>query len=115
MRHKCVVGIALLVTVILLLVGIAVGAACSKKSGSAGDLTITSSVDSGHSHDVTIKAADIANPPATDKTIDTTYSGGHRHTITLTPANYQTIEGGNGVSVTSSSSGGHTHTFIIAK
>ena len=111
MSHKSLVSLAAVgAVVVLLLVG---GLACSKSS-STGDLTITSSVNSNHSHQVTISNADIENPPATDKTIDTTYTSGHRHTITLTSQDYQSIEDGNEVTVTSSSSG-HTHTFNIKK
>ena len=79
------------------------------------NITVTSSIDAGHSHDVTISGADIENPPAADDTIDTTYSGGHRHTITLTRQDYESIKNGDEVTVISSSSGGHAHTFVIAK
>ena len=79
------------------------------------DITVTSSVNSGHSHQVTISGTDIESPPATDKTIDTTSSGVHKHTITLTSQDYQSIKDGTEGAVTSSSSGGHTHTFTIKK
>jgi hypothetical protein len=78
-----------------------------------GDIIVTSSVSAGHSHEVTISGADIENPPAAGRTIDTTYNSGHSHTITLTQQDYETIKNGGEVTVTSSSSGGHTHTFVI--
>ena len=115
MSHKSLVKVAAVSVLVLVLVGGLVGLACSKKSASPGDITITSSVNSGHSHDVTISGADIDSPPAADKTIDTTYSGGHRHSITLTPQDYESIKNGGEVTVTSSSVGGHTHTFVTKK
>ncbi len=115
MSRKSLVKVAAVSMLVLVLVGSLVGLACSKKSASTGDITVTSSVDAGHSHKVTIEGADINNPPAADKTIDTTYSGGHRHTITLTTQDYESIQSGNEVTVESSSVSGHTHTFVIKK
>ncbi|MFA5375659.1 MAG: hypothetical protein WC455_07910 [Dehalococcoidia bacterium] len=79
------------------------------------DITITSSVNAGHTHDITISGADIENPPAGGKTIDTTYNSGHRHTVTLTQQDYQTIKEGGVVTVTDSLFGSHTHTYVIHK
>ena len=115
MSYKSAARFALIAIVALLVVGSATSLACSKKSASAGDITVTSSVNSGHSHDVTVKGADIESPPTADETIDTTYSGGHRHTITLTPQDYESTKDGGEVTVTSSSNAGHTHTFVIKK
>ena len=114
MLHKSLVRMAMVWMAGLLVVGILAGLACSKKSASSGDITVTSSIDAGHSHQVTISGTDIESPPATDKTIDTT-STGHKHTITLTSQDYQSIKDGNEVSVTSSSNSGHTHTLNIKK
>jgi hypothetical protein len=115
MSRKSLVKVAAVSVLVLVLVGSLVGLACSKKSTSAGDLTVTSSVNAGHTHQVTISGTDINNPPAADKTIDTTYSAGHRHTITLTTQDYETIKNGGEVTVESSSVSGHTHTFVIKK
>ena len=116
MSYRSITRFALVVAMVVLLVaGGATSLACSKKSTSTGDVTLTSSVNAGHSHDVTISGADIESPPAADKTIDTTYSAGHRHTITLTPQDYESIKNGGEVTVTSSSVGGHTHTFVIKR
>jgi len=79
------------------------------------NITITSSFDAGHTHDVTISGADIENPPAVNRTINTTYDDGHRHTITLTQQDYQTIKDGSEVTVIDSRVGGHTHTYVIKK
>ncbi len=115
MLNKSAFRIAIVGMLLMVLVGSAMSLACSKKSASPGDITITSSVDSGHTHDVTVSGADIDNPPAADKTVNSTYSGGHRHTITLTPQDYESIKDGGEVTVTSSSNAGHTHTFVIKK
>jgi hypothetical protein len=115
MLHKSLVRMAMVWMAGLLVIGTLAGLACSKKSASTGDITVTSSIDSGHSHAVTVLGADIETPPATDQTIDTTSSGGHKHTITLTSQDYQSIKDGNEVTVTSSSNSGHTHTFKIKK
>ena len=79
------------------------------------DITITSSVNAGHIHDITISGADIENPPTGGKTIDTTYNSGHRHTVTLTQQDYQTLKDGGVVTVTDSLVAGHTHTYVIHK
>ena len=115
MFYKSPVRFALIAIVVLLLVGGVVALACSKKSVSPGDVTVTSSTDAGHTHQVTIEGSDIEIPPAADKTVNATYSGGHRHTITLTPQDYESIKDGGEVTVTSSSNAGHTHTFVIKK
>ncbi len=79
------------------------------------DITVTSSVNAGHIHDITISGADIENPPTGGKTIDTTYNSGHRHTVTLTQQDYQTLKDGGVVTVTDSLVAGHTHTYVIHK
>ena len=114
MSHKSVVSLVVVVAMaVLLLVG---GLACGKSTSTQEqDITVTSSVDSGHSHDVSISGADLDNPPSADKVIYTTYSGGHSHTVTLTKQNYESIKSGNAVTLTSSSSSAHTHTFVIKK
>ncbi len=112
----------------VLLVGMLAITACGNGGSSGGtstptattpagqqDITITSSVNAGHIHDITISGADIENPPAGGKTIDTTYNGGHRHTVTLTQQDYQTIKDGGVVTVTDSLVAGHTHTYVIHK
>lgn len=100
---------------LLAVLAIAAGVACGQESQSTGDITVTSSVDSGHTHAVTISGADIDSPPAADKTINATYAAGHLHTITLTPQDYASIRGGGEVTATSSYNAGHTHTFVISR
>ena len=114
MLHRSLVSIiAVGLVVSLLACG---GLACSKAPAvGQGDIMVTSSVDAGHSHQVTISGADIENPPASGKTIDTTSNSGHRHTVTLTQQEYESIKNGGEVTINASSSGGHIHTFVITK
>jgi len=113
MLRRLALRFALIGIAVLFLAGGVLASACSEESASAGDITVTSFIDAGHTHRVTIKGADIESPPAADKIIDTTYSGGHRHTISLTPEDFESIKNGSKVTVTSSSDAGHTHTFAI--
>jgi hypothetical protein len=115
MSHKSLVRVAAVIALVVVLAGSLIGFACSDKSASTGDITVTSSINAGHAHQVTINGADINNPPAADKTIDSTNSGGHTHSITLTMQDYESIQSGSEVTVESSSNSGHTHTFVIAK
>ena len=114
MLHRSLVSVLVVGLIVSLLVfG---GVACSKSPAAGqGDITVTSSVNAGHSHQVTISGADIENPPAAGKTIDTTSNSGHSHTVTLTQQDYQSIKNGGEVTVNASSSGGHIHTFVITK
>jgi Putative Ig domain len=84
-------------------------------NSTTSDITVTSSISQGHTHQVTISGADIDNPPSANKTINTTTSSYHYHTITLTPQDYQTLKDGGEVTVTTSLVNGHTHTFAIKK
>jgi hypothetical protein len=112
MSRKLLIG--LLVLGVMLAVLLSAGVLSCGKSTSPGDITVTSSVSAGHSHQITISGADINNP-STQKTISTTYVNFHTHTITLTQQDYQTIKNGGTVTVTTSEVNGHTHTFTIKK
>ena len=111
MSRKSLIG--LLVLGVILAVLLSAGVLSCGKSASPGDITVTSSVDVGHSHQVTISGPDIDNPPTAGKTITTTYVDFHSHTITLNQQDYQTIKNGGTVTVTTSEVNGHTHTFTI--
>lgn len=112
MSRKSVISLMVISLVVLLLTAGLIGGGCSKATA---DITVTSSVTLGHTHQVTISAADIDNPPATAQTINTTSANGHYHTITLSPEDYQTLKNGGTVTVTTSVVNGHTHTFTIQK
>lgn len=88
---------------------------CGSSTISSGDIMVTSSVSSGHTHKVTISGMDINNPPVGGKTLTTSDSSYHTHTITLAEQDYQTIQDGGTVTVTTSMVNNHTHTFTIKK
>jgi len=112
MSRKSVISLLIISMVVLLLTAGLIGGGCSKATA---DITVTSSVTLGHTHQVTISAADISSPPAADKIINTTAANGHYHTITLSPQDYQTLQSGGTVTVTTSVVNDHTHTFTIQK
>lgn len=82
---------------------------------SSADLTVMSSTAFDHSHEVTIKGAEMDSPA--DRTYTTTSAGAvpHTHTLTLTKADFEEIKKSNAVTVTSSPfpADNHTHTFRI--
>jgi len=97
-------------TAILTMAG---GLACSGSS-SIGDYEFTSTVDSGHAHQIGLFNADIENPPE-EKIIETTSVSGHTHTITLNRADYEAFKSGQQINVTTSVADGHTHAFRLGK
>ena len=113
MSRKSLIG--LLVLGVMLAVLLSAGVLSCGKSGLPGDITVTSSVDAGHSHQVTISGADIDNPPTGGKTVSTTYVDFHSHSITVTQQDYQTIKNGGTLTMTTSEVNGHTHTSTIKK
>ena len=74
--------------------------------------TVTSSVNSGHSHTIKILYDDVENQSTANKTL-TSSSTNHTHQITLSPDDYQTLKDGGTVVKTSTTDGGHSHTFSI--
>jgi hypothetical protein len=95
---------------------------CGKSSSSetpaapADSFIVASSVDLGHSHNITFPLADLANPPSGGKTYHS--DGSHIHDITLTQQQLTDINNGLTVGpVTSTFSGSptHTHTWTIKK
>lgn len=76
------------------------------------DFTVTSSVNSGHSHTIKILYDDIENPSTSDKTL-TSSSTNHTHRITISPNDYQALKDGETVIKTSTTDGDHSHIFSI--
>ena len=76
------------------------------------DFTVTSSVNSGHSHTIKILYDDVENPSISDKTV-TSSSTNHTHQITISPNDYQVLKDGGTVLKISTTDGGHSHTFSI--
>jgi hypothetical protein len=107
-----------------------------------GTITVKSTVDVGHSHDVTVKCIAAAPPPpacsngATAQSISANHghvltipkadavagvqkvysikgTSAHNHTVTITAANFVSLKGGQAVTVTSSADAGHLHTVKV--
>jgi len=86
-----------------------------RTSDTTGDtFTISSSYDNGHSHSISIQLTDVDDPPDSSKSIASTSNGGHTHSITLTSSDFLSLQNGETVVKTSSSSGLHTHSFNIS-
>jgi hypothetical protein len=112
-RRELVTG----TTIALLLVPIA---ACGSSGGttpgsaSCSGVSSTSSVALGHTHTVCVLETDLTSPPSTGATY-TTSGPDPMHTIELTAAQLSSINGGQSVSVTTSTNGGHDHQFVLLK
>ncbi|OGO36996.1 MAG: hypothetical protein A2147_00245 [Chloroflexi bacterium RBG_16_57_8] len=78
-----------------------------------GDITAASSTDFNHAHNVTIPGADIG-ATAASKTY-TSDGPTHQHAITLVKADFEKLQKGQTVSVTSTATGStpHTHTWAL--
>lgn len=109
---KTSLGLGLFVAV----AGSSVGALVSACAGPASaNLTVASSTDFQHSHNVTVPGADIDKQPS--QVTYTTDGATHTHRVTLTSANFKTIKDGQSVSLACTSDGTtpHTHTFVFKK
>jgi hypothetical protein len=76
-------------------------------------ITYTSSLVSGHQHQLTLEVSLFSNPPAADTVRQTTVAQSHSHTVTLTQAQLQSIGAGGTVTVTTSVVLEHVHTFMF--
>ena len=86
-------------------------AGCAKAP--SADLTVASTTDFNHAHNVTVPGADIDSAPS-QKTY-TSDGATHSHAITLAKADFQNIKKGSAVTVVSSATGTtpHTHTWTL--
>ena len=85
------------------------------KTPNPGTITVYSSTTANHTHNITISASDLNNPPSSGKTYTSSTTNGHSHALTLTQAQLIDINNGNTVTVISSNNNGHTHTWTIIK
>ncbi|HEX8111480.1 MAG TPA: hypothetical protein VF516_27305 [Kofleriaceae bacterium] len=110
-------------TTLLLLIPV-VG--CSSSSdqtggGSCAGIQSTSSIDAAHTHTVCVLTSDLTSPPAAGVTYTTSNVGDHTHKVMLTAADLTTINGGQTVTVTSTTDPDpidnvtHSHIFMIKK
>ncbi len=88
--------------------------------GTSNDLVETTSQypGDGHTHTLTVTAADLESPPAAAKTYTSSETSGHTHQVTLSPADFDVILSGetSGKTTTLSGSVPHLHTvqFVLS-
>ena len=70
------------------------------------------STTSGHTHNLSVPKEDVAS--GVEKTYTLSQSAAHIHEVTITAAMFQTLQGNNSVSATSSSQSGHTHNVTVS-
>ncbi len=86
---------------------------------SPGTLIVTSSINDSHTHDITIPAADLANPPAAGAIYTSTLVSGHTHTTTLSQQQLQSVNNDESVTIISSTdlnpitNINHSHNWVI--
>ncbi|WP_242206122.1 hypothetical protein [Aestuariivivens insulae] len=72
----------------------------------------SSSISSNHGHTLTVSKEDVN--AGTQKTYDITGSSGHSHNVTLTAANFTSLKNNQQISVSSTSGSGHTHSVTVS-
>jgi hypothetical protein len=78
------------------------------------DFSVTSSVVGAHSHDITIRAADLA--AGTGVTYTSTAAFGHVHTVTLTSQIISDLNaGGTETVISNPDNTGHSHDWVITE
>jgi len=76
--------------------------------------TFTSTTVESHAHTVTLKKSAIQASPAEGLTMNTSSSSGHTHTFRMTKAQLDSIINSTPVTVTTSTDSGHSHDFAIS-
>ena len=69
-------------------------------------------IGSNHGHTLTVSKADV-NAGA-QKVYSIMGSSGHDHSVTLTAADFTSLKSNNGISVTSTTGDGHTHSVSVS-
>ena len=100
-------------TVVLFLAPVSCGTSNGGPSGCSG-VGATSSVALGHTHTVCVQESDLTYPPSGGATY-TTSGPDPTHTVTLSSAQLSMLNGGQTVTVTTSTNGGHSHQFVLMK
>lgn len=88
-------------------------AAAPTKSG-AQDV-YTSSVAGGHHHTFSIDDGAFSSPPASGVTGDSSVDSGHSHAVTVSADQLAQVGMGQTLKVASTSVGGHSHVFTFLK
>lgn len=89
------------------------GSEDSTSAGGAceSDPSVTETGDGHPGHELVVPAADVA--AGADATYDIMGSSGHTHQVTVTAADFASLLEGNTLSLTSTNDNGHEHTFDV--
>jgi hypothetical protein len=107
-------------TMLLLIPIVSCSSSGDDGGGSCAGVETTSTVNADHTHTVCVLTTNLTTPPAT-VTYTTSNVGSHTHTVMLTMAQLTMINGGQTVTVTSSTDPdpingmAHSHDFMIKK
>jgi hypothetical protein len=86
------------------------GGGGSPDSGGGGD-NCSSQISANHGHAIQVPMADV--DAGAERTYDISGSAGHSHSITITAAQFGMLAGGTPVTVTSTSGAAHTHSVTV--
>jgi hypothetical protein len=80
--------------------------------GGGGSNSCSTDIASNHGHSLTVAPADVEAGQAKTYTLA---GGGHSHDVLVSPANFNSLQGGGSVSVTSGAGGpdNHSHSITI--
>lgn len=82
-------------------------------TGSTGCANGTNTtVTTNHGHSLTVSTSDVLN--GTQKTYSIEGGAGHNHTVTVTASQFTTLQNNRSISVTSSTSDGHSHNVSVS-
>jgi len=76
--------------------------------------TFTSTTVQNHAHTVTLNKSNIQASPAEGITLNTSSSSGHTHTFKMTKAQLDSVINSIHVTITTSTDSGHSHDFAIS-
>lgn len=92
--------------------------ACGGDDGGGGGADAMVSANCGtqisanHGHTMTVAQVDV--DAGVEKSYDISGSSGHSHTVVVTAANMTTLQGGQSVTITSSTDVGHSHMVTVS-
>jgi hypothetical protein len=82
---------------------------------SGSQAIFTSSLAQDHSHTFNIPITDFINPPSGGLSGDTSSSAEHTHHVSIALSEFQAMQTGSSVAITTSLVSGHTHVFTFVK
>ena len=73
-----------------------------------------STITANHGHSLTVSKEDVAAGTEKTYTLSQASTDQHVHEVTLTAANFTALKGNSDITVTSTSSSGHTHSVTVS-